>query len=235
MEYPPYGYDRDYGYIHTVAHKCLCSGKSNIEFRKSRSMIPPQYLNVRATDFKWDVYDKNNVDPIKKIVNDFIINFRDYEKQSYGLFLYSRTKGSGKTMLSCVIANELIERYAISVKFTTVLDFLDMIRKNYKNDDYSEDIEALFKSRLLILDDIGIEKKSEHTDMKLYQLINERCSNNLVTIFTSNLSINELKLDERIIDRVNKMAVTLDIPEVPVRRIKVDEEKRKFLNRKVTT
>lgn len=232
IEYPPFGYAKDYGHYHTVAHKCECKGKSNVEHRRERALLPPQYLKVKASDFDWNIYSVHgNIDTSaqKRIVNLFITQFAEYEKAGKGIFLYSKAKGSGKTMLSCIIANELIARLSLSVKFISVIDLLELVKKNYKGGDYNEDIESFFKTRLLILDDIGTEHKTEHTDMVLYRLINERSNNNLTTIFTSNLSIDQLKLDERTVDRINKMAISVDLPNICVRKIKAEEEKKKFL------
>lgn len=230
IEYPPYGYEKDYGYTHTVAHHCECSGKASSEYRRSRSLLPKEFINKQGKDFNWNLYGCDTDYP-KSIVNDFIMNFYDFEKKGFGLYIYSKTKGSGKTMLSCCIANELMERVDMPVKFVTILDFMDIVKKNYKNDDFNEDIKALYKARLLILDDLGVEIKKEHTDMKLYQLINERCNNQLSTIITSNLKLDELKLDERTVDRIEKMGMVVELPNVPIRRYKAEEEKKKFLSR----
>lgn len=230
VEYPPYGYEKDYGYPHIVAHHCECSGKANSDYRRSRSLLPKEFLNKQGKDFNWNLYNCDIEYP-KSIVNDFILNFHDFEENGLGLYIYSKTKGSGKTMLSCCIANELIERVDMPIKFITVLDFMELVRKNYKNDDYGDDIHSLFKARLLILDDLGVEMKKEHTDMMLYRLVNERSNNQLSTIITSNLKFDELKLDERTIDRIGKMGAVVELPNVPIRRNKAEEDKRKFLSR----
>lgn len=231
VEYPPYGYAKDYGYYHTVAHKCECAGATSSDYRRSRSLIPKEYLDKKGKDFNWSLYSCN-VDNQKAIVNDFIINFTDFEMNGKGLYIYSKTKGTGKTMLSCCIANEILQKYDMSVKFISVLDFMDLVRKNYKNDEYGEEIHSLFRCRLLILDELGVEMKKEHTDMMLYQLINERCSNRLTTIITSNLTIEELNLDDRTVDRIDKMGIAIKLPDVPIRRIRAEEEKKQFLMRK---
>lgn len=229
-EYPPHGYYKNYNYPHTVARKCECSGKTSSEYRRSRAYLPLKYSNVRASDFKWDIYNCDVQNQIR-IMNDFLTYFEDYEKASKGLYIYSRTKGSGKTMLSCVIANELMNQISMSVKFTTVLDLLELIKKNYKSGDLNEEIAEFYKARLLILDDIGTEIKKEHTNMILFQLINERCNKKLTTIFTSNLLIESLKLDERTVDRINSMAIVVEIPDVPIRKMKTEKENVDFLNR----
>ncbi len=47
--------------------------------------------------------------------------------------------------------------------------------------------------KLLIVDDIGAERVSEWVRERMVSIINTRVSNNLATIYTSNLSPEELK------------------------------------------
>ena len=232
VEYPPNGYAKDYSYPHTVAHKCECSGKANADYRRSRAMLPPQYLNKHASDFNWGLY-KCDTKSQQSIVSDFITNFTEYEQAGRGLYLTSKVKGSGKTLLASVVANELLERISMSIKFTTALDLLELIKKNYSSGDYTNDIQTFFEARLLIIDDLAVERKTEHTDVMLYKLVNERCNKRLVTIFTSNVAVDALKLDERTVDRINQMAIVIDIPNVPIRKNQAEEEKRKFLSRNI--
>lgn len=58
--------------------------------------------------------------------------------------------------------------------------------------------------KLLIIDDIGSEKFTEWVRERLVSIINTRVSNGLSTIYTSNLSPEELKegLEERIASRI---------------------------------
>ena len=63
----------------------------------------------------------------------------------------------------------------------------------------------------------------------LYQLINYRYANKLITILTSNYPIEQLGVDDRIKDRINFMCLPLHIPEVPIRSMETDRENSKFI------
>lgn len=59
-------------------------------------------------------------------------------------------------------------------------------------------------TRLLIIDDIGAERVTDWVRERMVSIINTRVSNNLTTIYTSNLSPEELRgeLGDRIASRV---------------------------------
>lgn len=232
IEYPSGGYEKGYGYAHTVAHKCECSGKASAGFRRARSMIPFEFIDAKGKDFDWTLYE-TNVALQKKIINAFVTKYKEFEKKSKGLYLYSKTKGSGKTMLACCLANEILETINMSVKFVTALDYIELVKSTYESKEYKEELRSLYSARLLILDDIGVEAKNsrnEHTDMMLYKLINDRVSDKLMTIITSNVRLDDLKTDERTVDRIRKMSIVVNIPEVPVRMKLAESENVDFLS-----
>ena len=107
-----------------------------------------------------------------------------------------------------------------------------MTKKSYKDFMEKEDIERIRKAELLILDDIGAEIKKEWVDIELFRLIDYRYSNQRVTIFTSNISMNNLKLNERIVDRIFSMCIKLDLPEKSIRTMQAHDENMEFLRNK---
>lgn len=203
-------------------------GRHDGEFRKARAMVPFEFIDKKAKDFNWNLYNCN-VDMQKKIANAFILNFKEFEKKGKGLYIYSKTKGSGKTFLASCLVNQLIDTISINPKFITVLDFIELTKKGFKFDSCNEEIDSIINSRLLVLDDLGVQMKKEWTDTVLYRLINHRMNNKLVTIFTSNLSTADLKIDERISDRIFSMTVSLVLPEVSLRNKKANEENIDFI------
>lgn len=182
----------------------------NGKFRSARSMIPFEHLDKRAQDFEWALYGD---DP-------------DSEK---GLYLHSSTKGTGKTYLSYCLANEVMARYDVNVKFTSVLEYLDLTKKGYSSAADKEEKDGIMRATVLILDDIGVEVSKEWVNTTLYQLINYRYANKLITIFTSNYPLEQLKVDDRIKDRINFMCLPLHIPEVSIRAMETDRENSKFI------
>ena len=65
----------------------------------------------------------------------------------------------------------------------------------------------------------------------LFRIVDERMTQKLVTIFTSNIVIDRLSLDERITERINKMSHPVSLPEFNVRHIESNNNKAEFLKR----
>ena len=215
---------KDYGYAEFVENIEVSSG----EFRRARAMIPFKYLDADMSRFRWDVYGED-VALQRKTAESFLSHFEAYRKKGKGLYIFSRTKGSGKTFLSCALANEITEKWDISVKFVSVPELLEMTKKGYRDFTEKEELSGIRDAQLLIVDDIGAEMKKDWIDTELYRLIDFRYSNKRVTIFTSNLPVDDLKLNERIVDRIYTMSVRLNLPEKPIRTMYADAENRVFI------
>ena len=202
--------------------------KEEAEFRKIRSMIPFNLIGLKGKDFSWDIYEKD-VKQAKKYVNNFILKFEEFRKNGMGLYIYSVTKGSGKTMLSCCILNEISDRYPVSVKFINALDLLELTKLGYKGEE-PEELKPLYIASVLVIDDIGVQMSKEWINTVFYRLINARYTDRLITIYTSNTLPDALKMDERIIDRIENTTYLVELPEVPVRHMKQEQEKAKIFN-----
>jgi len=63
-------------------------------------------------------------------------------------------------------------------------------------------IKQCCKHSLLILDDLGSERKTDHTEDFLFQVVNHRYEHQMYTGFTSNNKIQNLPYDKRITSRV---------------------------------
>lgn len=200
----------------------------NGEFRRERSLMPFDYLDKRAKDFNWEIYGERP-DEAVQFSNAFIVNFPEFQKKGLGFYIYSDTKGSGKTLLSCCLANEIMNRFDISVKFISILDYLDLTKKGYNSTAGKEEIESIKKAGILIIDDMGVEVNKDWVSSTLYQMINYRCSGKLITIITSNHSIENLDTDERIKSRISDMCMPLHLPEVPVRNIMARKRNEEFI------
>lgn len=117
------------------------------EQRRDHSMMPPEYVYKRGRDFKWDVYGVDTTTQ-RKVVNAFVTNYLAFERQGRGLYIYSETKGSGKTMLACCLCNEVIERYGVSAKFISVPDFVELVKD--KRNGTREKMDSLYETRTLM-------------------------------------------------------------------------------------
>ena len=133
------------------------------EFRKVRAMEPFEFINLTGKDFDWTMYGNANVGQSKQCVSDFIMKFQMFRDNGMGLYIYSSVKGSGKTMLSCCVLNELAKRYAVSIKFINSLDLIELTKKSYKGEE-PEELEGLYHAAVLVIDDIGVQMSKEWVD-----------------------------------------------------------------------
>ena len=211
-----------YQYVLPTAEKRV---KEESEFRKVRAMIPFEFLDISAKDFDWSKY-KSDTAKVKDMVNTYILKYPQFKEKGMGLYIYSRTKGSGKTMLACCLINEIIKRHPGSVKFVNVLDFIEMTKNSYKGND---EIDAIYSASLLVLDDLGVQLSKEWVDTVLYRLVNERYTKRLPVIYTSNIPVEKLKIDDRIIDRIESTTYQIELPEESVRREMRKQEKFELL------
>lgn len=186
-----------------------------VEFRKVRAMMPFEFMNLTGKDFDWSLYSSDVTDE-KELVNNFIIKFEQFRKEGMGLYIESAVKGSGKTMLSCCILNELAKRYPITIKFINSLDLLELTKQSYKGHE-PEELKSLYQATVIVIDDIGVQMSKEWIDTVFYRLVNTRYNNKLITIYTSNVSAQYLKMDERVTDRIEATTYRLLLPNEAIR------------------
>lgn len=178
--------------------------------------MPSEYMGKTGAAFDWTLYEEN-IEPQKKIVNAFVKRFAEFEQSGRGLYIYSKCKGSGKTFLACILANEITARRPFSMKFITLPDLIELVKSKDELD--RQTLEGLYACRLLILDDIGAHDGGKAwINEAIFRLIDYRYRERRPVIFTSNCEASKLDCDERIADRIEAMTVPLPMPEVRVRQ-----------------
>lgn len=207
---------------------CPCGLTADgITERSQLSGIPKEYVNKQGKDFNWELYGQDTT-PQKQLVNAFVQQFKEFRKQGRGLYISSKTKGSGKTMLACCLANEVMKRNDLSIKFISAPDYVDLERSKLDSD--REKKRKIMDSGLLILDDIGAEATDQDwVNSIIFRLVDYRRVNILPTIFTSNYELDKLKCDERTVDRVAEISTEIYMPEVPIRRQKARKSSDDFI------
>lgn len=126
----------------------------------------------------------------------------------------------GKSWETAAIARVLLLDHRVPATFEEVPVMLDRLRPNA---DGASDIGQYQSTPVLIMDDLGAEKRTEWTDERLYQVADFRAKRNLPTIVTSNLSTQGLeeRYGPRLCGRLFENAALLEIrqapPEVPGR------------------
>lgn len=128
-------------------------------------------------------------------------------KENIGLLLWGGV-GTGKSFGAACIANALIEQSipACMVNLSSVLNSL----ANFQGVDRNQFIGDLMKYPLLILDDFGMERKTEFANEQIFNVIDERYRSGKPLIVTTNIPLASLKAPDslemsRICDRLLEM------------------------------
>lgn len=150
----------------------------------------------------FDDYQEVNVQA--KTNKDICINFvHTFNQQDIGLLLVGSV-GTGKNMLSSIIAQELCKKN-YSCLHTTTMRLIRHIKSTWGKSDISEQaaINSFIIPNLLIIDEVGIKVGSDYERLLFTEVINERYEAMKPTIMISNLKLNDLGiyLGERIMDR----------------------------------
>lgn len=205
-----------------IAVPCKCREKAVMSRRLRFADIPEAFRGMDLRSFRMDVYRKQEskkmVSDACKIIKTYLDDFESQKERGMGLYIWSRTKGSGKTRIAAGIANELMKRY--TVKFAVSLTILQEIKNTWRRDaagSESQLLDALSTTDILIIDDFGVEAPAAWINDKMYQIINERYINKKVTIFTSNDPLDKISYDDRITNRIKERTYQIAFPEESVR------------------
>lgn len=149
-------------------------------------------------DFKGWTFDRadDRQPEMLQAARGYAEHFAEYLKDGKGLLFYGDV-GTGKTLHAACVANNLIDR-GYKVKLTSLGIEADKI---WAAEDKAAYINSLCNYDLLILDDLGAERKTEYMQEMVYKIINARVAQCRPMIITTNLTREELG---RPADIVNK-------------------------------
>ncbi len=177
---------------------------------KKNSLVGKRFENANINDIRQD-------DKLIFAVNKYCEKFDKILKKGHSLYLYGSV-GIGKTYIAAAIGNKLTEKL-YTVKFTSFIEILksvkDLFNNKYNNYSSKTYLDELAKVDLLIIDDLGIERKQNYnqdnyTQEIVYDIINKRYIDKKPIIFTSNYSISDLVIKrglwQRTADRIAGMS-----------------------------
>lgn len=225
----------------SVARECTCRRKIIADNKIRFANIPEAFKDMFLNNFNLGVYkqqdSKSKIMLACKIVKRYLAEFEIHRADGMGLYIHSETKGSGKTRMAASVANELIRTYLyktekVTVKFATSTAILEEIKSTWSKDkEYSESslLDALILVDVLVIDDFGTEVYKDWIGEKFYHIINERYIDKKVTIFTSNYSLDNLKYNDRITNRIKERTFQIAFPEESIREQIAEANKKKIL------
>ena len=199
--------------------RCVCKCRTEMDDFNDRQKQEELERKKRicfaeSNMFNWTfANDDGKNEKISNAMRNYVKNFTDFKKDGKGLLLYGSV-GTGKTYFAACIANALIDE-GYSVLMTNFARLTNAIQGTF--DGKNEYIDSLQRYTLLIIDDLGAERKSEYMQETVFNIIDARYRSGLPFIITTNLSAEEIKkpqdvgysrIYDRILERCFPVAVT---------------------------
>ena len=175
-----------------------CSCRAEEVTQSARSRLYRMSSLAALQDLRFENFEKRGRVGLGMLQADSLENAynqsRTFAQNREGWLLLMGRYGCGKTHLAAAIANAAIEAN-VATLFLTVPDLLDWLRFAYGGSEMSfEDrFEEIREIPLLILDDFGTQNATAWAQEKIFQIINHRYVNQLPTVITSNILIDDFE------------------------------------------
>lgn len=187
----------------------------------TESGISKKYSNTSLNNFIPHEKQKDGYNKATQfLMNQSVMN----NIKGFGLF---GNVGSGKTYIVTGLVNDMCNaiiestteedrinadkgQYSMRqpVRFISNIELVE----NLKFDSDSSTIRKYKNVKLLIIDDLGSARATEWAKERLLEIIDYRYNNELTTIFTTNLTAEELsKVDNRVYDRLKEMCEFISV------------------------
>ncbi|WP_208528137.1 primosomal protein DnaI [Jeotgalibacillus salarius] len=164
------------------------------EQRKTEKLVQSMYVPKDVLNATFDHVDVDNQTRMKALqaAEDTVRLLVEDPEHYKGLYLYGKF-GVGKSYLLGAIANELKKQNKASF-LIYFPEFLKEMKQSLGDQSFSGKIDAVKKSSILMLDDIGAESLSSWArDEVLGTILQYRMAEGLPTFFSSNFDYLELE------------------------------------------
>ena len=223
-----------FGHIKTPVCLCKCEYEKYMaqEVEQEKQINMESVKRLRKMGFpdaemeKWtfDKDDKAN-EKVSRMARQYVQRFEHMMLSSRGILFYGSV-GTGKTFISCCIANALIENgYPCLV--TNFARLTNTISGMYEGK--QEYLDSLEKFDLLVIDDLASERDTEYMGEIVQNIIDSRYRSGKPLIVTTNLTSQELRnptdiRKQRIYSRLFEMCVPIEVKGKDRRKEKLKQE-----------
>ena len=155
--------------------------------------------------------DDNANGKLTEMAKRYVDNFSKFYKEGKGLLLHGGV-GTGKTYIACMIANALIDK-GYPVLVTNFSRILNTLQGTFNKQEY---IDSLNQFKLLIIDDLGIERDTGYAKEQVFSIIDSRYRAELPMIITTNLPMQKIATEQdisykRVYDRIIERCYPVEV------------------------
>jgi len=163
--------------------------------RLANANIPARYRSSTLAGYDTDY----GSDKAHKACEKWLGSFEKYIQDGFGISFCGPT-GSGKTHLACALLSEVVYNNELCGYFVTADKYIEMCYDAMRNDgelpDMYKDSNVMKYLRsiydVVVIDGLGWEKSTDFTRKEMTTLIEARYENQLTTIITTHMKIDEL-------------------------------------------
>ena len=166
--------------------------KAKLETQEFRAWMQTMSGRFRVPDdtyqhFTFQMDDRRNA-KVSTICRRYVEKWPEMEQNNMGILFYGSV-GTGKSFYAAAIVNALLEQRipATVTNFPRLLNILQGTRERQAC------IDHLGSYRLLVLDDLGVERDSTYAAEQIFSVIDSRSRSGLPLIVTTNMTLEELE------------------------------------------
>ena len=176
---------------------------------KNTSLMDSKYADAKFCNYEQDADNSKAF----KVAQNYVANFDKMFSDNQGLIFHGPV-GTGKTYTAACIANALLDKET-SVIMTSFVKILQEIQNT--GVDEGVYLQKLNSARLLIIDDLGVERNTDYALEKTYNVVDSRARSKKPFILTTNLTWEELTKEQdlrykRIFDRILEVCYPVHDP-----------------------
>ena len=206
----------------TISPKCLCKCEAERMKQEEEQAKQKEFLErikkyrkmgfpeSQMQDWTFENDDRSN-EKLSNMAKRYVDNFKEFCKDGKGLLLYGGV-GTGKTYIACMIANALIDK-GYPVLVTNFSRILSTLQGTFDKQEY---LDSLNQFKLLVIDDLGVERDTGYAKELVYQTVDSRYRAGLPMIFTTNLTMQKMATetelaDKRVYDRIIERCFPVEV------------------------
>lgn len=166
-----------------------------------------------------------NADPevnqsVMNMARRYVEKWDQMRKEGIG-FLFSGQPGNGKTYAAACIANALVDK-CVPVMMTSFPLILEALAGLNRGDDRNGFLRSLDGYELLVIDDLGAERRTEYGLEIVFSVIDRRYVSGKPMLLTTNLTKEQMEAEtdialRRIYDRVLEMCIPVQFTRTSLR------------------